>query len=68
LDGGPPIIQGRVPVLPDDDADTLAARVLEVEHKIYPIAADLLAGGRVRCEYGVAYLDGRPMAEPIAYP
>jgi phosphoribosylglycinamide formyltransferase-1 len=68
LDGGPPIIQGRVPVLPDDNADTLAARVLDVEHKIYPIAADLLAGGRVSCEYGVAYLDGKPMSEPIAYP
>lgn len=68
LDGGPPIIQGRVPVLPDDDAETLAARVLEVEHKIYPIAADLLGGGRVRCEYGIAYLDGEPLIEPIAFP
>lgn len=68
LDGGPAIIQGRVPVLPDDDADTLAARVLEVEHKIYPIAADLLAGGRVNCEYGVACLDGKPLLEPIAFP
>ena len=65
LDGGPPIIQGRVAVLPDDDADTLAARVLEVEHKIYPIAADLLASGRVRCKYGVAYLDGKPMVEAV---
>jgi len=68
LDGGPPIVQGRVPILDDDDADTLAARVLEVEHKIYPIAADLLAGGRVNCEYGVAYLDGKPLIEPISYP
>ena len=68
LDGGPPIIQGRVPVLPDDDADTLAARVLEVEHKIYPVAADLLARGRVSCENGVACLDGKPMVEPISFP
>ena len=68
LDGGPPIIQGRVPVMAEDDAETLAARVLEVEHKIYPIAANLLAGGRVRCEHGVAYLDGKPMVEAISFP
>ena len=68
LDGGPPIIQGRVPVMADDDAETLAARVLEVEHRIYPIAADLLAGDRVSCECGVACLDGRPLIEPIAFP
>jgi phosphoribosylglycinamide formyltransferase 1 len=68
LDGGPPIIQGRVPVLPDDTADTLAARVLEVEHKIYPVAANLLASGRVSCGNGVAILDGQPLEQPIGFP
>ena len=68
LDRGPPIIQGRVPVLADDTAETLAARVLEVEHKIYPIAADLLASGRVYCEHGVAYLDGARLDSAIRYP
>ena len=68
LDGGPPIIQGRVPVLADDTADTLAARVLEVEHKIYPIAADLLAGGRIRCKDGVAFLDDERLGQPIGFP
>ena len=68
LDRGPPIIQGRVPVLTDDTAETLAARVLEVEHKIYPIAADLLASGRVNCENGVAFLDGTQLDRPIHYP
>lgn len=36
LDGGPILAQGRVPILPDDTADDLAARVLPLEHKIYP--------------------------------
>lgn len=36
LDAGPILGQGRVPVLPGDDADTLAARVLTVEHRLYP--------------------------------
>lgn len=38
LDDGPIILQARVPVLPDDDADSLAARVLEQEHLLYPAA------------------------------
>ena len=65
LDGGPAIIQGRVPVLPDDDATTLAARVLSVEHRIYPRAAALLATGRVELRHGEAWLDGRPLGEPL---
>jgi phosphoribosylglycinamide formyltransferase-1 len=68
LDGGPPIIQARVPVREDDTADILAARVLEMEHKIYPVAADLLARKRVHYEHGAAYLDGRPLSEAIAFP
>ena len=45
LDGGPVILQARVPVLPDDTADTLAARVLVEEHRIYPEAARLVSLG-----------------------
>ncbi|MBT3358772.1 MAG: phosphoribosylglycinamide formyltransferase [Rhodospirillales bacterium] len=48
MDDGPIIIQAAVPVRPNDDADTLAARVLEQEHKIYPLAVRLIAEGRVR--------------------
>jgi phosphoribosylglycinamide formyltransferase-1 len=47
LDGGPIIAQDSVAVHPDDTTDTLAARVLEVEHRIYPQALRLLAEGRV---------------------
>ena len=45
LDDGPILVQGVVPVLADDDADHLAARVLEVEHRCYPLALDLFARG-----------------------
>lgn len=68
LDGGPPIIQGRVPVREGDTAETLASRVLKLEHKIYPIAADLLATGRVHCKNGSTWLDGKALSRPIAYP
>lgn len=38
LDAGPPVLQAAVPVLDDDDAESLAARILKVEHQIYPLA------------------------------
>lgn len=47
LDDGPILVQKAVPVLSQDDEDTLAARVLEQEHKAYPEALRLLAEGRV---------------------
>ncbi len=47
LDGGPIVAQAAVPVLPDDTEDTLAARVLVQEHRIYPLALAALAGGAV---------------------
>jgi phosphoribosylglycinamide formyltransferase 1 len=47
LDDGPPILQRRVPVLPGDTADALAARILVEEHKAYPEALALVARGLV---------------------
>ena len=67
LDGGPALIQGRVPVMPDDSAAELAARVLAVEHKIYPEAARLFAAGRIEYRDGSAWLDGERLAEPLQY-
>lgn len=58
LDGGPPIIQARVPVLAGDTADTLAARVILEEHVIYPIAAGWHLQGRLKLTDEGAYLDG----------
>ena len=49
-DTGPIIAQAAVPVLSSDTATTLAARVLEAEHKIYPIALKLVASGCASCE------------------
>jgi phosphoribosylglycinamide formyltransferase-1 len=50
VDTGPIIIQAAVPVRDDDTADTLAARILREEHRIYPQALQYLAEGRVRIE------------------
>lgn len=68
LDGGPPIIQGRVAVLEDDDASTLAARVLETEHRIYPEAARLIASGRIEYRDGQTFFDGKRLQQALQYP
>ena len=67
LDGGPCVIQGRVRVEPDDTAKSLAARVLKVEHQIYPEAAALFVAGRLAYRDGAAWLDGKRMDEPIQW-
>lgn len=48
LDDGPTILQAKVPVLPGDTEETLAARVLEQEHKLYPQALRLVAEGKAK--------------------
>lgn len=48
MDSGPIIVQAAVPVAADDDPDSLAARILAEEHRIYPLALRLIAQGRVR--------------------
>lgn len=50
LDDGPIVLQAKVAIQPDDDADSLAERVLAEEHQIYPAALRLIAEGRVRIE------------------
>jgi len=47
LDGGPIVIQGVVPVMAGDSEEKLAARVLEIEHRIYPQAVRWMAEGRI---------------------
>ena len=54
LDAGPVIAQATVPVHPGDTAPALAARILEIEHKLYPAALRLLADGKVRLDHGLA--------------
>jgi len=48
VDDGPIIVQAAVPVLPNDDSEALAARVLAAEHRAYPLALRLIGEGRVR--------------------
>ncbi|TET21745.1 MAG: phosphoribosylglycinamide formyltransferase, partial [Candidatus Stahlbacteria bacterium] len=50
LDGGPIILQEPVKVADDDTAESLAAHILEVEHRIYPEAVRLLAEGHLRID------------------
>jgi len=50
MDAGPIIAQAAIPVLEGDTAETLAARILEVEHRVYPAALRLVAAGQARCE------------------
>lgn len=59
LDGGPPVLQAVVPVLPDDTAELLARRVQVQEHAIFPEAVRLFSNGRLAMEGSQAKLDGK---------
>jgi phosphoribosylglycinamide formyltransferase-1 len=58
MDSGPIITQGALAVREDDTAETLAERVLGIEHQIYPLALRLVAAGRVHIEDGRCRIDG----------
>jgi len=60
MDDGPIIVQGAVPVLDGDTPETLGARVLEVEHQIYPHALALVAAKRTRVAEGRVRVDMPP--------
>lgn len=57
LDGGPVILQAKVPIFKEDTADTLAERVLTQEHNIYPLVAKWFVDGRLTMKDGIALLD-----------
>ena len=57
LDGGPVIAQATVPVLSTDDEKTLAARVLAVEHQLYPQIVTWAAQGRLKIDANVVTVD-----------
>ena len=64
LDAGPIVAQAVVPVLPEDDEDSLSARVLVQEHRIYPAALALVASGRASLDGGrVVFAQGSATAE-----
>ncbi len=58
MDVGPIIMQATVPVLDDDDADKLSARILEAEHRIYPLAVRLIGEGRVTVSGDMVRISG----------
>lgn len=57
LDGGPVVLQAKVPVFDGDSAEDLAARVLDQEHRIYPLAVQWFVAQRLQMQDGKAYLD-----------
>jgi phosphoribosylglycinamide formyltransferase-1 len=61
LDGGPTIAQSRIAVLADDDASSLAKRVLIEEHKLYPKVIHWFTQGRLKLKNGKAVLDGKAL-------
>jgi len=58
VDAGPIIAQAVVPIRPDDDEASLSARILSVEHRLYPLAVRLIAEGRVRVVADKVEIDG----------
>lgn len=68
MDTGPIIAQAAVPVLADDTPDSLAARILEQEHMIYPMALRLVAQGRVRVVGDRAIVDAPGTAQRLRNP
>ena len=73
LDGGPLIVQGRVKIIPDDDAASLAAQVQQLEYRLFPLATRCFAAGRLQlnedasepCFFTPPHpLTARPCADP----
>ncbi len=59
VDGGPIVAQAAVPVLPDDDVESLAARILVEEHRLYPEVLQWFSEGRVTITDGIAAVSPR---------
>ncbi|QJT27123.1 phosphoribosylglycinamide formyltransferase [Aeromonas media] len=66
LDGGPVILQARVPIFEGDSADEVAARVQAQEHSIYPLVVQWFCEGRLKMQEGAALLDGAELG-PAGY-
>lgn len=61
LDGGPVILQAKVPIFSEDTEQELQQRVLQQEHQIYPLSVHWLASERLKLVNGKAQLDGKPL-------
>src|SRR6202047_2896795 len=68
-DAGPIVMQGAVAVGDDDTPETLSARILEIEHRIYPDALRLVASSKIRLEGAICRLEGGAgLGEPLVSP
>lgn len=67
LDGGPVILQASVPIESDDNAESLAARVLAREHQIYPLVIRWFAEGRLSLKDNQAIFDGRALKQAMSF-
>jgi len=67
LDSGPIVIQAEVPVLNDDDKNKLASRVLEQEHKIYPMMIQMVADDRLHFDGHQVTFDNKPLNKPLLW-
>ena len=65
MDEGPILVQAAVPIAADDTPDTLAARILIQEHRIYPLAVRLIAEGRARAAGGMVAIDHYPLPDQV---
>lgn len=66
VDGGPVVLQARIPVYQQDTVTTLAARVLQQEHRLYPLAIRWFAEQRLQLDdTGNAVLDGERLSDPV---
>ncbi len=65
LDGGPVVLQARLPVLPSDSVESLELRIKTKEHLIYPTAISWLAEGRIELKGNDIYMDGKNMTGPV---
>jgi phosphoribosylglycinamide formyltransferase-1 len=66
LDGGPVIVQQKIPILPGDDAARLAARAQEQEHRLYPLVIRWFAQGRLKLHDNRIMFDGKPLVSPLS--
>jgi phosphoribosylglycinamide formyltransferase-1 len=67
LDSGPIVIQAEIPVLASDTAETLAARVLIEEHKIYPVAIKLHISKQIRFENNQLFYNNQALTKPLLW-
>jgi phosphoribosylglycinamide formyltransferase-1 len=67
LDSGPLVIQAVTKVEPSDTEDSLAEKIHQQEHIIYPMTVQWLAEKRLQCKNNQLFFDNRPLTEPLIW-